>query len=182
MKKQYQVIHIDTNDVAMCEKITIDGKDYYVNNDEIPYGEYYISLEDNYATEPKTRYVIYNRGVGLNGSNPKLTIATTNTLLQCPQVVNYVEELANNSNGYNVYAKEIKDPVFNEGFITGFNQHSETHSLSDEEVKLYTTWLLKLSKNTYIVKHIDFDGSDSYIADEVLKVFKQTLPTKVYYR
>ena len=30
-----------------------------------------------------------------------------------------LEEAANKANGYNVYAKETKAPIFNEGFIAG---------------------------------------------------------------
>jgi hypothetical protein len=55
----------------------IETPDYVlvVSDEEIKNDEYYVSWETNYSTEPKERYVIYVRGSGLNGTNPKKIIA-----------------------------------------------------------------------------------------------------------
>ena len=56
---KYQLIHIDTLESVMCEKITIDGKDYYVEE-----GVSY-DLIPNFSD----------------------AIATTNTSIKCQQVI-----------------------------------------------------------------------------------------------
>lgn len=55
----------------------IETPDYMlaVSDEEIKKDEYYVSLETNFATEPKERYVIYVKSTGLNGLNPKKIIA-----------------------------------------------------------------------------------------------------------
>ena len=41
--------------------------------------------------------------------------------IELPSDDNHIEEAANRANGYNVYAKETKAPIFNEGFKEGVN-------------------------------------------------------------
>ena len=45
------------------------------SNEEVQKDDYYIAWETNYATEPKKRWVLYNLGSGLNGSNQQKVIA-----------------------------------------------------------------------------------------------------------
>jgi hypothetical protein len=55
----------------------IETPDYIlaVSDEEIKNDEYYISWETNYSTEPKERWVIYIKSIGLNGTTPKKIIA-----------------------------------------------------------------------------------------------------------
>lgn len=47
-----------------------------------------------------------------------------------------LEELANKANGYLIYAKETKAPIFNEGFIEGYKsaQEQNKNKYSEEEM------------------------------------------------
>ena len=47
-----------------------------------------------------------------------------------------LEEAANGANGYNVYAKETKAPIFNEGFIAGAKWQAERMYSEEEVIKL----------------------------------------------
>lgn len=51
------------------------------------------------------------------------------------------EEAANKANGYNVYAKETKAPIFNEGFIEGAKWQAE-RMYSEEELRNAMNWML----------------------------------------
>jgi hypothetical protein len=46
-----------------------------------------------------------------------------------------LEEAANKANGYNVYAKETKAPIFNEGFIAGAKWQEEQDKVTEKEQK-----------------------------------------------
>lgn len=46
-----------------------------------------------------------------------------------------LEEAANKANGYTVYAKETKAPIFNEGFIAGAKWQQEQAKEMDREQK-----------------------------------------------
>jgi hypothetical protein len=47
-----------------------------------------------------------------------------------------LEEAANKANGYNVYAKETKAPIFNEGFIAGAKWKQEQDKVTEKEQKI----------------------------------------------
>lgn len=165
MTKQYQLIHIDTNEVTMCEKITIEGKDYYCNKD-IP-KKYYIE-DTSTIREPVTDDIHY-WGSRFSYNN---IIATTNTSLQCPQVIDEVFLEWDNSLKSQLKSMDkslLYDyPTGRNAFFWGYKSHSETHSLSDEEVVQF-------------VSNVDFKGG-ILNPKELLEIFKSTLPTKVYYR
>lgn len=57
-----------------------------------------------------------------------------------------VEKLANAANGYKLYAKETKLPIFNEGFIEGFkaSQQLNEKKFSEDEVILYSGELISM--------------------------------------
>lgn len=54
-----------------------------------------------------------------------------------------IEEAANKANGYNVYAKETKAPIFNEGFIAGAKWQQEQAKVTEKEqkIKMLNTFL-----------------------------------------
>jgi len=124
---KYKLINKNTDEETICEKVTIDGFEYYVSDDVIPDEHYYISLETDYATEPKERFVLYVKSSGLNGHNPRLVIATNNPNISIPNVVDEVERLAiENGNNYaHSYNPEI--------FIEGYKKSQETHPFTEED-------------------------------------------------
>lgn len=189
MTKQYQLIHIDTNEVTMCEKIN----EHYVSNEEIKEGDWILMFDDFgnlfLGNEPK-QYLGEKAGHHLNKGLRKV-IATTKTSLECQQVVDYVEELANEYLAIrcheNLNTLEEENLV-KEGFFDGFYKHSETHSLSDEECCLFLNWYcdiflnylcgLDTDENYEKYKHLKSKGANK----EVLEIFKSTLPIKEGYK
>ena len=151
----------------MCEKITIDGEDYYTHEDlYMDTDEVYYSVEEN-----SRRIVKYTKHIS-DGYLGRPVLATTDTSLQCPQVVNYAEYLAESHYGTEIDSYRSSNPFDLEGdrkqgFVKGYQQHSETHSLGDEEVIMFAKYAI----DTDIVSY-----------EKSLQQFKSTLPTKIYYR
>lgn len=57
-----------------------------------------------------------------------------------------LEEVANNANGYNVYAKETKAPIFNEGFIAGAKWQQERMFIEEKSFENKSLkWWMSLS-------------------------------------
>lgn len=147
----YKLIHVDTLEVTMCKKYTIGGFEYYVKSDN--------ELDATQLGISNHFYQILNN-----------TIATTNKDLHlCPQVVDYLQYLAEK-------ASSKDDFVSEKSFKLGYQKHSETHSLSDKEVFRFFVCFLnnpQLTSGT-MGKKLDMK--------KTLEIFKSTLPTKVYYR
>ena len=74
----------------------------------------------------------------LKGDIPQ--VGTTEFVTMCESVFGgkpkqeTVEEAANRANGYNLYAKETKAPIFNEGFVEGVKWQAE-RMYSEEDLK-----------------------------------------------
>lgn len=180
MNKTYQLIHIDNGQVTMCEKKTIKGEDYYVSDDKI--NIYNLFIVNDVIHKCIGLHKVYgdiesDNGLCYDITKCKKLIATTNTSLQCPQVVDYVEELAEQATCDDFFTNINEEHRHKLRFIQGYSEHSETHSLSDEESCMFAE---------YAVKNMFYaDENRSLVArtySELFTLFKSTLPTKVYYR
>ena len=182
---QYKLINKTTGEETICTKVVIDGFDYYVSDDKILNNEPYISLETNYATDPKERYVLYYLGVGLNGKNPKKVIATNNSIIDILHVVNEVQELAENSiskmtSGTIIRMYQLK------AYEKGYKNHAETHTLSDDEVVEFGQWVshndwVYLPSKGYWVNEEQEELDQKLTSKELLQLFKEQQIKTIYY-
>lgn len=161
---KYELIHIDTLESVMCEKITIEGENYYYRELGI------IEQSEINGT------IIETLKIKVNDIEKRL-IATTNTSLQCPQVVDdYYRYIILWNKCFNEKEKSMGNSHLydhitgRQAFRWGYKAHSETHSLSDEEVIRFAWWVLNNPQST------------SGTMKATLEIFKSTLPIKVYYR
>lgn len=175
MNNEYKLINKSTKEETICTKVVIDGFDYYVSDDKILNDEPYISLETNYATDPKERYVLYYLGVGLNGKNPKKVIATNNPSIDIGQVIDEVVELADKwvfkTNGHKWSNNDDTAGDNYSSFIEGYNTHAKTHTLSDDEVVEFGNTLLNMPNNILELKTVL----------EHLQLFKEQQIKTIYY-
>ena len=172
---KYKLIHIDTLEVTLCEKITIDNEDYYVSIEKKHNGYVYNTL----LTQLETMFEGKNFVDAYKG-----LIATTNTSLLCPQVVDYVEELAESHYGTDIDSYRSSKPFDLEGdrkqgFVKGYQKHSETHSLSNEEVCLFAEYFYNYWND---MTSEEFIHSECKNTTQLLTQFKSTLPIKIYFR
>lgn len=79
-----------------------------------------------------------------------------------------LEEAANKANGYNVYAKETKAPIFNEGFIAGAKWQAEK-MYSKEEVLEHLNILIMMSSS----KLDEFTNDEEMVTIKWFEQFKK---------
>lgn len=182
---QYKLKNKSTNEEVLCTKVVVDSFDYYVSDDVIKFDDYYISLEKNYATDPKERYVLYTLISKLNGKNPKKVVCCNNPSIDIGQVIDEVEmmgwDVVNNEASFeDTNGKLIDVTAFYEGYYT----HAETHTLSDDEVVEFLEW----KDNNHFSLFLDEWGSTlpfysgcAYTSKELLQLFKEQLPKTIYY-
>jgi fructose-1,6-bisphosphatase len=78
-----------------------------------------------------------------------------------------LEEAANKANGYNVYAKETKAPIFNEGFIEGAKWQQKKMFTEEQLAIAMLDFGLYIAENRG--KPIDTDNK----IKEIIEQFKQ---------
>ena len=116
--KKYKLINTTTKEEHLCDKVTIDGFDYYVSDEKYAVGENCIGEDEGGLRIHKC--VILNNCLAIGC---KKVIATNNPNIDIPKVVNKVEKLAKEQWG-NVHRTGIL------GFIDGYNKSQETHPFS----------------------------------------------------
>lgn len=108
---------------TICSKVVIDGFDYYVS----------ITPDKNY----EGYYVVYDKLFHTSKimlqSGCKKVIATNNSNIDLPQVIDEVEELAKNytKDGTKHYMEKTN---VEQSFIAGYNKSQETHSFSEDDM------------------------------------------------
>lgn len=180
---KYELIHIDTLESVLCEKIN----EHYVSGDKIKKGDICLVqwsaglFEVSKCTKIGIANIYYfdemSMSFGINELKAHKLIATTNTSLQCPQVVDdYYRYIILWKKCFNEKEKSMGNSHLydhitgRQAFRWGYKAHSETHSLSDEEVIRFAWWVLNNPQST------------SGTMKATLEIFKSTLPIKVYYR
>jgi hypothetical protein len=78
-----------------------------------------------------------------------------------------LEEAANKANGYNIYAKETKAPIFNEGFIVGAKWQQKKMFTEEQLAISMLDFGLYIAENRG--KPIDTDNK----IKEIIEQFKQ---------
>lgn len=170
---RYKLINIKTKEEHLCDKVTIDEFDYYVSDEKINIDDYYLSWKNNYATEPKERYVLYNLVSETNGLNPRKVTATNNPNIDVSQIVNEIEELA-----HELIQVKYPYPNYNDLgywkdlFKEGYNKSQETHSFSEENMVEF---------GYFCVKHYKEKVTPKKPFKELLQLWKEQQPKIVYY-
>lgn len=154
--RKYKLIHIDTLESVMCEKIN----EHYVSNEQPKENDWCLNKLNE----------IVKLGKNYQQNIYRKLIATTNTSLQCPQVVDYVGKLANDylRTGCSFNPNDTNaEKYLKTGYIDAIYDHLETHSLSDEEVIRFAKYII---------------DNDIVCYEKSLQQFKSALPIKVYYK
>lgn len=130
---KYKLINQSTTENHLCDKITLDGFDYFVSNKlGVERNDFYYDYHGNihqWTIEFQKDNKLSN---SIADTHPKV-IATNNPNIDIPQVITELEELANNhSVDDNVWSKE--------SFIQGYNKSQETHPFSEQDLEDFYIW------------------------------------------
>lgn len=133
---KYKLINKKTNKETICDKVTIDGYDYYIQNESSEECFYYNMFFNQHLNQ-----LLHKNNLHHENMESKEVFATNNPISKSPQIINKVEKLAIEYNqkrfvsGFN----PSKD-VFASGILSGWKQSHETYSFSEEDMIEFTEW------------------------------------------
>ena len=172
---KYKLISKTTDEEHLCDKVTIDGFDYYVNDEEI---------KDGFYTDSEDLFEAYPNNIPLQPTEDfKKVIATNNSNIDISQIIEEPNETLIHQIAADLGYRMLPDDL-EEGIKAGYKESQETHPFSEEDMIEFHKWLSKndwqdysdikegLFVNTYGVQKQD---------KELLKIWQEQRPKIVYY-
>ena len=169
---KYKLINNKTQESNLCDRITIDGFDYFVSNEVIKDVRPYKGKWQVEKGSILNKFPTYLTDL----SECKLVIATNNPDIDIPKVVDEVERLALNefpsktTDQWNDYWSIHE----RKGFIKGYNKSQETHPFSEEDMIEFADWVYRSQF-----------GPEGYTQDretkELLQIWQEQKPKTIYY-
>lgn len=187
---KYKLINTKTKEETLCDKVTIDGFDYYVS-DELPQkNDKILCDERNHITEnPKYKIRtcksivndwIMTFEIDGQGENPNWTkkiIATNNPNIEIPKLVNEVESFIKKifyaDDGINFKRSTVGADDIISGFKQGYNKSQATHPFSEEDMKNFGKFCIE--------NNVCKEENRYYQYWELLQLWKEQQPKIVYY-
>lgn len=170
--QKYKLINKQTGEEHLCDKVTIDGFDYYVSDIDVILD----SSSPFVYTKKDSIYKFEVIEAILDISDyPKIVIATNNPNIDCPQIVDEVEKVGSVAIHNSKKFSNSSKTDYTIGFIHGYNKSQETHSFSEEDMFEFVEFV-----TSNLMKHSDNMGRYLGIK-KVLQIWKKERPIKVYY-
>lgn len=193
--KKYKLINTKTKEETICDKVTINGFDYYVSDGEIKNEKHslYEDLKGNLHLVGETirQHNLQCKCILLNGTTFyegykrfRKAIATNNPNIDLPKVVDEVELLIRNhfyhEDGINFKRSTIGADEWINGLKTGYNKSQSTHPNSDEDMISFNEWVslntnLTSINGEYLYKNV------RYTTHDLLQLWKSQQPKIIYY-
>ena len=137
---KYKLINNKTKEETLCDKITIDGFDYYMG-DKIK-----LSENNNVWVATKSRVFKFKTFMAVTSNNmPRLIIATNNpNINEVPKIIDDSLKFAKKYVTKNFLA-ETDEQQLNcykhiETYLKGYNKSQETHPFSEENMIDFYEW------------------------------------------
>jgi len=197
---KYKLINIKTKDETLCDKVTIDGFDYYVSDEakiesdnlwvvskRTNYlGKTFYPINDGTVTEDiikelllSVKYEGYYQTIVGNGSDCDLTIATNNPNIDIPKVVDEVEiKWLDFNKNYNRYCPLGKEQFLK---VVDYNKAKETHTFSEEDMIEFLNFSKSTNKEKSFYEMRCLLKGNPIDSEEILKLWKKQQPKKLYY-
>ena len=174
---KYKLINTTNKEEHLCDKVTIDGFDYYVS-DELPkQNDAVITAVGNihYIKDDSKDFIEYVSKLG------KVLIATNNPNIDILKVVNKVEKMAN-IHAVQSGCEYREDLVrISKGYLTGYNKSQETHPNSDDDMIAFNEFSIGLlHKQVNGVGYYDYNAK-WITTKELLQLWKEQQPKIMYY-
>lgn len=169
---KYKLINLKTKEEHLCDKVTIDGFDYYVSDEKINssnYEDFNFWFYNPYIKELQ---------ISCNPNSCHKVIATNNPNIDIPRVVNEIEFLANLEETKEYSDTDPFDPCgysgtdFNLGFQRGYNKSQETYPFNEDDM---------IEFETFCNKYDYENGFGKTDRKELLQLWKEQRPKIVYY-
>lgn len=160
---KYKLINNKTKEEHLCDKVTIDGFDYYVS-DKQPFLDCFICDVLDKRIWKVTNQHSLHAYFKQNCENWGVIIVTNNPNIDIPKVVDEVEELAND---YAIIDDKHEKYKCKTDFKVGYNKSQETHPFSEEDMIEFA----KFAKSYRSSSNVSI----------AFKVWKEQQPKTVYY-
>lgn len=171
--KHYKLINTQTSEEHFCNKVTIDGFDYYVSGEKCIKGDLCYD-EEELLGHKNNKYIVECLRTDDNSywnKHCKKVIATNNPNIDIYKVVSncmLIEKLANELTSHLTFPEERR-----EGIILGYNKSQETHPFTEDD-------MIEFAKFVY-----EDDGSfidnNVYPKKQFLQFWKEQKPKIIYY-
>lgn len=164
----YKLINTITNEEHLCEKITIDGFDYYITISNITNGECYLHKKE----------IKQFLNSGYDGVNFKKVIATNNPNINSPQLINEVEKLGEIETNIRILRHQVTSKsarTYFEGFMNGFGQGQKNYQFTENDMIEFTKWLRIEDTEKNAEKYANFSDLD------MLNFWKENQQIKTLY-
>ena len=162
--KKYKLINTTTKEEHLCDKVTIDGFDYYVN-DETP-------EHDNYITYKNQLFIIKNGDNELFHLSKKV-IATNNPNIDIPQILEEPNETLIHQIAADLGYRMLPDDL-EEGIKAGYKESQETHPFSEDDMVEFAEWIVRMDWNELSILY-------EKSTKELFQLWKEQQTKKVYY-
>ena len=126
--KKYKLINTTTKEEHLCDKVTIDGFDYYVSDEKYAVGENCIGEDEGGLRIHKC--VILNNCLAIGC---KKVIATNNPNIDIPQILEEPNETLIHQIAADLGYRMLPDDL-EEGIKAGYKESQETHPFSEDDM------------------------------------------------
>lgn len=172
---KYKLINSVSKIETICDKITIDGFDYYVSDEVLLYGEN-LKLNELYVEHTQTkpnRYSLFKNNCDQETfENCRKIVATNNPNIDIPKVVDGVDLVLYAKEEHKFNHRSIQEIGFVLGVKIGYQKSQETHPFSEKDMIEFSEW------------RRDFEFTDEfsrYDKEEILQIWKEQKPKIIYY-
>lgn len=178
---RYKLINKQTEETHLCDKVTIDGFNYYVSDETPKLNDTVITASGNihYIKDNSKDFIEYVSKLG------KKVIATNNSNIDIPQVVDEVENLAK-ENRFIWHETSSIQKYLESCFIEDSNKFQQTHQFSEEDVKWIFAKTLELAPSAESHTRMISDKQyRNHVLDSlyyyVIQLWKEEQKSKIVY-
>lgn len=182
---KYKLINSVSKKETICDKVVVDGFDYYVSEGKPANGCVIYDLLDKRIWKVANEHCL-SAYFEQDCKNWRVIIATTNPSIDLPKVAD--DEDIKEIHALSVLKKQDWDTStnlpFNHGFIKGYNKSQETHPFSEEDMIEFAEWIQLCQWNfnggTKTWWNIS-EPNNFPTTKELLQLWKEQKPKIVYY-
>lgn len=170
----YKLINNQTKENHLCDKVTIDGFDYYITNNEISENDYYVVphnidgkiLSQNFILGRADKNFMVNYYINTMKDWWRKVIATNNPNIDIPKVISEVK-IPN-------YYFTDQEPYYSKSleiFLDGYNESQEMYPFTDDD-------MINFAEFVFIES---FSSDRVRTPKELLEIWKKDKYKIVYY-
>jgi len=171
---KFKLINRTTNEETLCDKVTVDGFDYYVSKEIAKEFEYSFTAFDKLIKVDLNKVILYKDGC------PKV-IATNNFSMDIPRVE---DDILQTSKNYilskfksNTDIEQLNCYQHIETYLEGYNKSQETHPFSEEDIIEFGEWCENLQKDNKDIRRTN----PSISRKELFEIWRSQHVKTIYY-